>query len=260
MSRAVRTLQWIVILAVFVGAFVVARWLPLLLPLAVIPGIGVWWHSMPGAPGRSSRSESARTRGRRGMWMQFAGAATLFAVVCVGSTFSYRNPLRRTTERFNYAGVLRESSGFLDHFPQEWPDDAIEVRFSHQPGMIVPGTFSELLVRTSAAEARRQADELATRALWACSGPDPESGHYGDSDWPEGAPPIWVPITILRYDSSVDAWPRSFRHYVLGPNRLAAQYESGVWEDDSGYWNHGTIRGVSVDVADATIVYWAASW
>lgn len=149
-----------------------------------------------------------------------------------------------TTSVSEYPSILDQwrPSGLVDHFLDEIPEHATDVRFSAFPGFLQGGAHIQVRMSLSQAEVsviaarmnQAAKQEFRSGSIYEHSNEDPES---------------YVPTPVYYTCENPDRFefPDHFTIYVLDAVNMGA-------------WNHGKTCGAAVSIEAGEVIYWAEDW
>ena len=149
------------------------------------------------------------------------------------------------TDVSRYSEVRKgfEGSILVQHFPEEIPDDAVNVHFDYLPRLMQGGMHFQLRLELP----RERVEDLRIEFLALAEHQFQGGGRFDHERLPNGVP------TTCFYTGDTEgcSFPSSYEVFVLD-----AQPGGG----SEAEWNHGHSYGIAVDVQASEIVYWAEYW
>lgn len=150
-----------------------------------------------------------------------------------------RFPFPFITDVNRYSEVMESitSKTVIEHFPENIPSEASNVKFAYQPRIMQGAMFVELLMTLPESQINELQDKYG----------DLDQYHYSEetvlTDIPE-------PILYLISDEN-HIFDQNFSIFLISA-------EPAGKEDF--IWNHGTMYGVGINKTDLQVIYWLQYW
>jgi hypothetical protein len=152
------------------------------------------------------------------------------------------------TSVWRYGRDLKEwkKTGLVEHFPQDLPASAKNVRFSSFPGFLQGGGWIQLRLELPTPEIRRIYEDATNSAKQYHDGGNSVTLVNRQNDG--------LCSTDFHTSGTTDGdFPEDYRVFVFD---AVAYHTNGVHLG----WNHGRSRGVAVSTQRNDVVYWAERW
>ena len=177
--------------------------------------------------------------------------AVKIGVVVVGmlaAAYWLLGPPEITTWVWRYPHILKDwkESALADHFPDQLPASATNVRFSSFPGFLQGGAWIQVRMTLPAAEAKTVFEKASTLA---------SQIQDGGSTWATAnlLEENKMPSTNFYTSGSQNReFPRDYRIFVY--------HAEPSTKRETPDWNHGTSRGVVVSLERNEVIYYADRW
>lgn len=177
---------------------------------------------------------------------------SLGSVGVVGGSFF----LRRAFSSSSQTQVITDASRYreireqlwlnqseIQHFPQQIPQNAENIRIAYSPGTAQASVFFQARLKQSPAQIHKLLTQYRKLAKHQYRGGD-SNDH---ANFPNGVPTTF----FYTSDSGSVSFPPSYDILVLNAQDKGS----------AGFkWNHGNSSGVAIDSAAGEIVYWSETW
>ncbi|MEA5581745.1 hypothetical protein VB620_10390 [Nodularia harveyana UHCC-0300] len=162
------------------------------------------------------------------------------------TAFKNSDEIQIITDTSHYQQLRQElwsNNEYIQHFPQQIPDDAENIRIAYYSGVPPQGTFVQLRLKHSPEKIQTLLSQYQNMAKHEYKG-----GNTNDHVNLENG----VPTTFFYTSNDAEeSFPATYKILVLDA-------------EDRGKpgfkWHHGYSYGVAIDISASEIVYWAEKW